>query len=85
MFDKLQWIEGEFLALESLRQGGENWTFPKPPRSLGAAEPANPAGASVRRVEAPSQSATDQDGQEQKREPTSRPQASRPQAKLFRD
>lgn len=33
MHDDLQWVEGELLALESLRQGGEDWVFPQPPRS----------------------------------------------------
>jgi hypothetical protein len=33
MDHKLQWVEGEFLAIEALRQGGKGWLFPLPPRS----------------------------------------------------
>lgn len=39
MDDELQWVEGEFMALEALRQGGEDWLFPIPPRSFDGALP----------------------------------------------
>lgn len=29
--DYQEWIEGEFLALESLHQEEEDWIFPRPP------------------------------------------------------
>lgn len=36
MDNNLQWAEGKFLAIEALRQGGEEWLFPLPPRSFDA-------------------------------------------------
>lgn len=33
MDDEMQWVEGELLALEALRQDGD-WVFPRPPASF---------------------------------------------------
>lgn len=39
MYDELRWVEGEFLALESPRQGGEDWFFLQPPLFADVTEP----------------------------------------------
>lgn len=79
MDDALDWVEGEFLALESLRQGRESWAFPRPPLPVGAAGTTSPSDANVRRIEAVGQEKTNEDAEEDEGS------SPRPQARLFLD
>ena len=74
MDDRLQGMEGEFLALAALRQGGENWLFSHPPLSHDGLQVAAVAGARASQVQSPESQPSHPENRGEKPRTARRPQ-----------